>query len=88
LSPLARSTTASAPRISPPGARDEIVAPSSAAGDRADEQGRRHGELEIAEQQVTDRRRRDQGHSLDEVGADEIVGAQHRIERQERDDDQ
>lgn len=58
------------------------------AGDRADEHRRRHGEPEIPEQHVPERGGQDQRHGLHEVGADEPVGAQHRVERQQRDDDE
>ena len=58
------------------------------AGDPADEERTRHGELHVAEQDVTERRRGDERDRLHEVGAHELCGGERGIEEEECDDHQ
>ena len=84
----ASSTNASARRIRPP------RRPRGDAARRCRRRGSSRpaaaavSQLEVAEQDVAERRRRDQRYGLHQVGADELVRLQRGVQRQQRDDDQ
>ncbi len=52
------------------------------------QEGQGQPELEVAEQEVAEGGGPDERDGLDEVGADEGLGRQHRVEQQQQDDDQ
>ena len=58
------------------------------AGNAADQQRERDRQLEVAEQQVPESGRPDQGDGLHQVSPDQFRGAQPRVERHQGDDDQ
>ena len=70
----ASSTTTSARRTMPPGARLDTCAPTQTPGSAPISRDDGEVELEVAEEQVAERRRRDQRDRLDQVGADQLAG--------------
>ena len=88
FSALASSTITRAVRTSPAGARDEIRAPISTPGIEPTRTAAAMSSVQVAEEGVAERGRGDQRDRLDQVGADQVVGAQLRVQREQRHDDQ
>ena len=80
------STSTRIGRITASGARDDTCAPMITPGDAAEQQGAGERELELAPDQVTDGGREHEWHRLHQVGPDQLLAREHRVQEHQRHD--